>query len=94
MRRGPLKALITGGGGFLGSRLAAALKARDPAAEITLLDVAFPPGLESKHRCIAGDVAAPEVIAKALAQAASIAAAKPRARPGARFIDPRGRPRT
>ena len=68
MRRGPLKALITGGGGFLGSRLAAALKARDPAAEITLLDVAFPPELESKYRCIAGDVAAPEVIAKALAR--------------------------
>jgi nucleoside-diphosphate-sugar epimerase len=63
-----LKALITGGGGFLGSRLAAALKARDPAAEITLLDVAFPPGLESKYRCIAGDVASPEVIGKALAR--------------------------
>ena len=63
-----MKALITGGGGFLGSRLAAALKARDPAADITLLDVAFPPGLDSKYRCIAGDVAAPEVIAKALAR--------------------------
>jgi len=63
-----LKALITGGGGFLGSRLAAALKARDPAADITLLDVAFPPGLESKYRCVAGDVASPEVIGKALAR--------------------------
>jgi D-erythronate 2-dehydrogenase len=62
-----MKALITGGGGFLGSRLAAALKARDPAADITLLDVAFPAGLESKYRCVAGDVAAPEVIGKALA---------------------------
>jgi nucleoside-diphosphate-sugar epimerase len=61
-----MKALITGGGGFLGSRLAAALKARDPAAEITLLDVAFPPGLESKYRCVSGDVASPEVIGKAM----------------------------
>ena len=40
-----MKALITGGGGFLGSRLAAALRARDAKADITLLDIAFPPGL-------------------------------------------------
>ena len=61
-----MKIVITGGGGFLGSRLAAALRARDASADITLLDMAFPPGLESKFRCIAGDVASPEVIAKAL----------------------------
>jgi nucleoside-diphosphate-sugar epimerase len=61
-----MKAVITGGGGFLGSRLAAALRARDPKADITLVDVAFPPGLESKYRCIAGDVASPEVIGRAL----------------------------
>ena len=61
-----MKIVITGGGGFLGSRLAAALRARDAAADITLLDMAFPPGLDSKFRCIAGDVASPEVIAKAL----------------------------
>jgi nucleoside-diphosphate-sugar epimerase len=61
-----MKAVITGGGGFLGSRLAAALRARDANADITLLDVAFPPGLESKFRCVAGDVASPEVIRKAL----------------------------
>jgi nucleoside-diphosphate-sugar epimerase len=61
-----MKAVITGGGGFLGSRLAQALRARDASADITLLDVAFPPGLESKFRCIAGDVASPEVIAQAL----------------------------
>ena len=61
-----MKALITGGGGFLGSRLAAALRARDAKAEITLLDVAFPSALESKYRCIAGDVASAGTIAKAL----------------------------
>jgi nucleoside-diphosphate-sugar epimerase len=61
-----LKILITGGGGFLGSRLAQALAARDPAADITLLDMAFPPGLEKRFRCMAGDVASPEVIARAL----------------------------
>ena len=61
-----MKAVITGGGGFLGSRLAAALRARDAKADITLVDVAFPPGLEAKYHCIAGDVASPEVIGRAL----------------------------
>ena len=61
-----MKAVITGGGGFIGSRLAAALKARDPGAHITLLDIAFPPGLDGRFDCVAGDVASPEVIAKAL----------------------------
>jgi nucleoside-diphosphate-sugar epimerase len=60
------KILITGGGGFLGSRLARALQAREPAARITLLDMAFPPGLERDFNCVAGDVSAPEVIARAL----------------------------
>ena len=58
--------LITGGGGFLGSRLAKALKARDPKARITLLDMAFPPGLDREFTCVAGDLSSPEVIARAL----------------------------
>jgi nucleoside-diphosphate-sugar epimerase len=61
-----MKILITGGGGFLGSRLAQALKAKDPQAKITLLDVAFPPGLTQQFNCLAGDVSSPEMIARAL----------------------------
>jgi nucleoside-diphosphate-sugar epimerase len=61
-----MKILITGGGGFIGSRLAAALKARDPGAHITLVDTAFPPGMESRFTCVAGDVASPALIEKAL----------------------------
>jgi nucleoside-diphosphate-sugar epimerase len=56
-----MKILITGGGGFLGSRLAQALKAKDPQARITLLDVAFPPGLTRQFNCLAEDVSSPGV---------------------------------
>ena len=62
------KILITGGGGFIGSRLAERLKARDPQADITLLDIAFPPALQSRFRCITGDIASGEVIGKALSR--------------------------
>lgn len=58
--------LITGGGGFIGSRLAAALKARHPQARIRLLDMAIAPALQSRFDSIVGDVASPEVIGKAL----------------------------
>lgn len=61
-----MKALITGGGGFIGSRLAAALAARDPSAKIALLDMTFAPGLDKRFNCIAGDVASAAVIEKAL----------------------------
>lgn len=61
-----MKTLITGGGGFIGARLATALRARDPGSRIRLLDVAFPPGLEQSFECIAGDVSFPAVIAAAL----------------------------
>ena len=62
-----MKALITGGGGFIGSRLARAIRSAHPAAEVTLLDVAFPPDIAKEFRCVAGDVASPEVIGKAMA---------------------------
>jgi len=58
--------LITGGGGFIGSRLAAKLRERDAKERITLLDIGFPPGLEKEFACITGDVASPEVIEKAV----------------------------
>ena len=61
-----MKILITGGGGFLGSRLARALRARDASAKITLLDVAFPPGLDREFHCVAGDLASPGAIGRAL----------------------------
>jgi len=61
-----MKILITGGGGFIGSRLAQALHTRHPDARIRLLDVAFPPGLPGAFESMTGDLAAPEVIARAL----------------------------
>ncbi|QJR12288.1 D-erythronate dehydrogenase [Usitatibacter rugosus] len=61
-----MRILITGGGGFLGSRLAQALLARDPAAKITLLDVAFPNPPDGRFTAITGDLASPDVFARAL----------------------------
>jgi nucleoside-diphosphate-sugar epimerase len=61
-----MKALITGGGGFLGSRLARALKARDPKASITLVDVAFPNDVGGEFTCLKGDLTEPAVLAAAL----------------------------
>ncbi|HUP97081.1 MAG TPA: D-erythronate dehydrogenase [Usitatibacter sp.] len=66
MRGRVVKVLITGGGGFLGSRVARAIKARDSQSRITLLDVAFPPGAEREFTCVAGDVSSPQVIERAL----------------------------
>ncbi len=61
-----MKILITGGGGFIGSRIAQALEKIHPAARITLLDMAFAPALQQQFHCVAGDVASPEVIAGAM----------------------------
>ena len=65
-----MKILITGGGGFLGFRLARTLLARGtlggkPIASITLLDGAFPPGVENlqKVKAVTGDVSDQKAIA-------------------------------
>ena len=65
-----MKILITGGGGFLGFKLAKKLLARGqlggkPIAAITLLDGAFPPAAlkESRVNAVTGDVSDAKVIA-------------------------------
>jgi len=61
-----MKILITGGGGFIGSRLAAELKRRHPDARVRLLDMDVPQALRKSFDCMVGDLSAPEVIDKAL----------------------------
>ena len=71
-----MKVLITGGGGFLGYRLALRLLERStlagsdgkPAsiAQITLFDAAFPPNTDSRLRCVKGDIADAAGVAEAL----------------------------
>jgi len=65
-----MKILITGGGGFLGFRLARTLLARGtldgkPISSITLLDGAFPSGAENlqKVKAVTGDVSDEKTIA-------------------------------
>ncbi|MGB8435601.1 MAG: D-erythronate dehydrogenase [Burkholderiales bacterium] len=71
-----MKVFITGGGGFLGHRLARTLLERGtltgpdgkaaPITQIKLLDTAFPPEVDSRLQCVQGDLSAPRVIATAL----------------------------
>jgi nucleoside-diphosphate-sugar epimerase len=65
-----MKILITGGGGFLGFRLARTLLSRGtlggkPVSSITLLDGAFPPGVENLQtvKVLTGDVSDEKTIA-------------------------------
>jgi D-erythronate 2-dehydrogenase len=71
-----MKVFITGGGGFLGHRLARKLLERGtltgpdgkaaPITQIKLLDTAFPPEVDSRLQCVKGDLSAPGVIAASL----------------------------
>jgi len=71
-----MKVFITGGGGFIGYRLARKLAERGtlagpdgtatPISAIKLFDAAFPPHPDPRLVCVTGDVAAPGAIAAAL----------------------------
>src|SRR6185436_10541622 len=71
-----MKVFITGGGGFLGYRLARRLLERGMLAgpdgkptaisEIKLFDAAFAPGADPRLRCIKGDIAELDVVEVAL----------------------------
>mgnify|MGYP003700664227 CR=1 FL=1 len=54
--------LITGGGGFLGRKLAGALNARSDVEKITLFDQAPIPDPPAKAACVVGDLLAPGMI--------------------------------
>lgn len=71
-----MKVLITGGGGFLGYRLAQAIATRGhlighagvehAVTGITLLDTTFPPEVDARFTCITGDLLAPGTLERAL----------------------------
>jgi D-erythronate 2-dehydrogenase len=61
-----MNVLITGGGGFLGSRVAQALRARHPQSRIRLMDMAFPAGLDASLERVEADVSSPQALAAAL----------------------------
>lgn len=71
-----MKVLITGGGGFIGYRLARKLLergslagpdgAQHPITGIKLLDTAFPPNPDARLACVTGDLVAPGLLAELL----------------------------
>jgi D-erythronate 2-dehydrogenase len=71
-----MKIFITGGGGFLGYRLALrllegrTLAGADgkpaPISQIKLFDAAFPPAPDARLKCIQGDIAQPGALADAM----------------------------
>jgi D-erythronate 2-dehydrogenase len=64
-----MKTVITGGGGFLGFKLAKALLADRRVARLTLVDQAFPANVPNDERLqtLAGDIADPDFVAAAVA---------------------------
>ena len=71
-----MKIVITGGGGFIGYRLAKALLKRGTLADadgkqasisqIVLLDMAFPPNTDPRLKCVAGDLTDKALLADVL----------------------------
>jgi nucleoside-diphosphate-sugar epimerase len=71
-----MKVFITGGGGFIGYRLARKLAERGmlagpggtatPISAIKLFDAAFPPNPDPRLTCVTGDIAEPGAMAAAL----------------------------
>ena len=71
-----MKVLITGGGGFLGYRLAKALLARGTLADaegkqqtlsqITLGDIGFPAEIDPRLKCVQGDFSDPALLAEVM----------------------------
>jgi nucleoside-diphosphate-sugar epimerase len=71
-----MKVFITGGGGFIGYRLARKLAERGmlagpggtatPISAIKLFDAAFPPNPDPRPTCVTGDIAEPGAMAAAL----------------------------
>jgi nucleoside-diphosphate-sugar epimerase len=71
-----MKVLITGGGGFIGYRLARKLLERGtlagadgrqaPVTQVKLLDAAFPPNPDPRLVCVTGDLSAPGLIGEVL----------------------------
>src|SRR5258708_29559034 len=69
-----MKILITGGGGFIGGRLAKALLARGELggtriSRITLLDGAFPVRIadDARLQVVTGDISDPQVVGRVVA---------------------------